>query len=77
MREISEEERSTEVQANIERGNHKSAEESPEVVHKLLAKDVKHGFSIPIKASAVTKIRGVMVQPCAEPSRNQKFQSSE
>jgi len=32
IREISEEERSSEVQANIERGNHKSAEASPEVV---------------------------------------------
>jgi len=64
MREISEEERSSEVQTNIERGNHKSAEKSPEVVQKLLAKDVKHGFSLPINASAVKKIRGVMVQPC-------------
>ena len=59
MREISEEERPSEVQANIERVNHKSTEESPEVFQKLLAKDVKHGFSLPINASAVKKIRGV------------------
>ena len=47
MRELSEEERSNEVQANnIERGNHKSAaEDSPEVVQKLLANDVNDGFS--------------------------------
>ena len=30
----------------------------------LLAKDVKHSFSLPINVSAVKKMRGVMVQPC-------------
>jgi len=63
-RELNEEERSNEVQANMERGNYKFAEESPEVVQKLLAKDVRHRFSFPINVSAVKNIRGVMVQPC-------------
>ena len=46
------------------RGNHISATESAEDVTKLLEKDVKHDFPLPVEVSAVTKLKGAMVQPC-------------
>jgi hypothetical protein len=42
-REITEKEREQEVLAMLVRGNHKSAKEEPEIVEKLLTKDVVHG----------------------------------
>jgi hypothetical protein len=41
-REITEQEQ--EVLAMLVRGNHKSTKEEPEIVEKLLTKDVVHGF---------------------------------
>jgi hypothetical protein len=48
----------------VMRGNHKSAWGQEETLKRLLAKDVKHGFALPIEASVVTEIPGAMVQPC-------------
>jgi hypothetical protein len=62
--EISEEERVAELEAQIQRGNHKSATEEIEVVQKLLAREVHFGFSLPFKAELVTQIKGAAVQPC-------------
>ncbi|KAI2497797.1 hypothetical protein MHU86_16683 [Fragilaria crotonensis] len=62
-RELSPNERKNEVSAMIARGNHKSAQSEPEQVGKLLAKDVLHGFSIPLPIDVVTRIPGAMVQP--------------
>jgi hypothetical protein len=47
----------------MERGNHKKAEEGSEKAPELLAKDVAHGFSIPVSPGVVDKIKGAMVQP--------------
>jgi hypothetical protein len=63
-RELSEEERTTELAANVERGNHKSANDAPTEVTRLLGKDVKHGFSFPIRPHIISKIKGAFVQPC-------------
>jgi hypothetical protein len=62
--ELSEEERTEEVRAMIKRGNHKSVQEDSEAVGKLLAKDVLHGFSLPVDPSIVPRLPGAMVQPC-------------
>lgn len=62
-RELSPMEREKEVSAMLIRGNHKSAQAEQEQVGKLLAKDVLHGFAIPLPISAVRKIPGAMVQP--------------
>ena len=62
-RELSETERGCEVRAMLARGNHKSAEDKQEQVRKLIAKDVIHGFTIPIPLGVVTSIPGAMVQP--------------
>jgi hypothetical protein len=53
----------TELSAMVERGNHKSAENEPGVVNKLLLKDVTHGFSLPIPPKTVALIPGGLVQP--------------
>jgi hypothetical protein len=52
-----------ELQAMIDRGNHKSAEQRAEHVEKALGKDVLHGFSMPILPETVLKIEGAMAQP--------------
>lgn len=50
--------------AMLERGNHKSALLDPGKTGAALAKEVSHGFSLPLPASKVTQIKGAMVQPC-------------
>jgi hypothetical protein len=62
--ELTEEERIAELDANVKRGNHKSAEASPAKVTALLAKDVRHGFSLPVLPSLAYKLVGALVQPC-------------
>ena len=62
-RTLSEEERAKEVKAMLARGNHKSAQEEQGQVGKLIAKDVLHGFTIPIPVGIVEAIPGAMVQP--------------
>jgi hypothetical protein len=57
--EITEEVRVEELEANLERGN-----QQEETLSKLLAKDVKHGFAVPLCKGAVRSIPGAMVQPC-------------
>jgi hypothetical protein len=62
-KEITEEEREKEVIAMLARGNHKSAQEEPEIVGKLLSKDVVHGFSMILPIGVVPLIPDAMVQP--------------
>jgi len=62
VKDLTEEERSQEVEAQLERGNHKSATQNLEDVQKLLEGDVRHGFVIPFLASKVRRLKGVMVQ---------------
>ena len=51
------------MESLIERGNHKSANDELARVKTLLAKDVVHGFSIPLPAELVRKLPGTAVQP--------------
>jgi hypothetical protein len=62
--ELSEDQRLAELDANVRRGNHKSAEAEPIKVAALLAKDVRHGFSLPVLPSLVYKLAKALVQPC-------------
>ena len=62
-RELSPEERVDEVAAMLSRGNHKSAQTEPQRVGELLAKDVTHGFTIPLPIAVVELIPGSLVQP--------------
>jgi hypothetical protein len=52
-----------EVKAQIERGNHKSAQANPEQVGRLLSKDVAHGFAMVVPTAMVPLIPHAMVQP--------------
>jgi hypothetical protein len=51
--------------ANLLRGNHKSAQDEPKQVAKLLKKDVEHGFSMVLPKEQVPLIPDAMVQPLA------------
>ena len=62
-KEIKEEERLKELQGMVGRDNHKLAGEMPKKLAKLLAKDVAHGFSIPVSPGMLEELKEVMVQP--------------
>jgi hypothetical protein len=62
-RELTEEERLAELEAQFERGNHKSAVQNMEEVRALLSGDVRRGFVLPIKASAIFNVKGLHLQP--------------
>ena len=64
LTEVTDDERKEELQAQLDRGNHKSAIEESERISELLKKDVKHGFCLPLPVELVNKIKGAMVQPC-------------
>jgi hypothetical protein len=62
--EILEEQRLRELEANLERGNHKSATSKMTTTEKEIAKDVRHGFAFPFPVGMVRKLKGALVQPC-------------
>jgi len=63
-RELTEEERIGELEAQMERGNHKSATQNYEEIAAMLAGDVKRGFILTIRARDLRKLRRSLVQPC-------------
>ena len=63
QREISREEQRATTATMISRGNHKSAQIETTEVTWLLAKDVLHGFSIPLPISSILSIPNAGVQP--------------
>ena len=62
-RELSEAERRRELEAQLERGNHRSAIDNEEEIQQLLEGDVKYGFVLPFSASEINNIKGVQLQP--------------
>jgi hypothetical protein len=62
-RELTEAKRVAEVEAQLERGNHKSATKNEEEVQSLLAGDVKHSFVLPIQVGVLRSIKGLHLQP--------------
>jgi hypothetical protein len=63
-RELLEEERKAELSLQLKRGNHKSTKENTDIAVRLLSKDVKHSFSLPVRADIVPSLKGAMVEPC-------------
>ena len=63
VRELTEPQRKIEVEAQVSRGNHKSANNRLDQVTRLLQKDVSHGFCIPFSPRCVPQVKGGMVQP--------------
>ena len=39
-------------------GNHKGALSKPDILKKLISKDVKYGYSLPIPLKSVMQIKG-------------------
>lgn len=62
--ELSEVEQMNELIAQLQQGNNQSAALESERIDKLLTKDVRHGFCLPLPADVVTKIKGSMIRPC-------------
>lgn len=58
---LTEAEREEEVEAILARGNHKSATTEADQVSLLLAKDVTHGFSVPIPVDTIRLLTGAAV----------------
>jgi hypothetical protein len=58
---ISNDERQKDIQDALAFGNHKGATAKPEILKKLIAKDVKYGYSLPIPLDHVTSIPGLVM----------------
>jgi hypothetical protein len=62
-RELTEQERKSELKAQFDRGNHKSALQNIEEVRALLTGDVRRGFILPIRADAIFNVKRLHLQP--------------
>jgi hypothetical protein len=67
--ELDEGQRILEMEANITRGDHKSASGHQDHLVRLLDRDVKYGFAMPIPKLSVHKLKGAMVQPAGVTSQ--------
>ena len=63
LEDISEEDRESDLNEALTFGNHKGASSKPEVLSKLVNKDIKYGYSLPIPLSSVAKIKGLEMAP--------------
>jgi hypothetical protein len=61
--EISEEERVNNLNDALTFGNHKGTSAKPELLLKLISKDVKYGYSVPIPLDSVKLIPGLEMAP--------------
>jgi len=62
-RVLTEQERETELKAQLERGNHRSAVQNIDEIRALLGGDVRRGFVLPFRADAILKVKGLHLQP--------------
>jgi hypothetical protein len=60
---LSKEERQKEFKDALAFGNHKGASQKPELLKKLIGKDVKYGYSLPIPLASVRSISGICMAP--------------
>ena len=61
--ELSEDERKQDIDDALTFGNHKGASQKPELLKKLIGKDVKYGYSLPIPLDSVRLIPGICMAP--------------
>jgi hypothetical protein len=61
--DLSEEERQKDLEDALAFGNHKGALQKPELLKKLIGKDVKYGYSLPISLASVRSIPGICMAP--------------
>jgi hypothetical protein len=53
LAKLSEEEQRKDIEDALAFGNHKGASQKPELLKKLVGKDVKYGYSLPIPLSSI------------------------
>ena len=63
LEEISKEDRASNLQETLIFGNHKGVSSKPDLLKKLISKDVKYGYSLPIPLESVTQIKGIEMAP--------------
>ena len=60
---VDEQIRKSNLKAAIKRGNHASANLHPDEIHKLMMKDVGHGFVLPLSLEGINNLRGAELAP--------------
>jgi hypothetical protein len=70
LAELSERERRDNIEDALTFGNHKGAAQKPELLKKLVGKDVKYGYSLPIPLSSVRSIPGLCMAPMNTMAQN-------
>ena len=63
LEEVSEASRTSDLQDALTFGNHKGASKKTDLLLKLIDKDVKYGYSVPIPLESVTRIPGLEMAP--------------
>jgi hypothetical protein len=63
LTDLDEGQRIHEMEANLKRGNHKSASDHQDHLVRLLDRDVNYGFASPIPKNSVHRLKGAMVPP--------------
>jgi hypothetical protein len=63
LEEISKEDQASDLQEALIFGNHKGASSKPDLLKKLISKDVKCGYSLPIPLESVMQIKWLEMAP--------------
>ena len=63
LEELSEEDRLSDLQEALERGNHKGATSQPKKLIELVVKDVEYGYALTLPLDRVKNIPGVCLAP--------------
>jgi len=63
LTEISEDDRAKDLQEALTFSNHKGAASKPALLKKLISKDVKYGYSLPLPLDSITKVKGLVMAP--------------
>jgi len=63
LEDLSKESRISNLYDALTFGNHKGASSKPDILKKLVSKDVKYGYSVPIPLTSVKKIPGLEMAP--------------
>ena len=63
LEELDSDAKKSDLEEALRFGNHKGAENNPELLQKLIAKDVKHGYALPIPLSEIHRLPGALMAP--------------
>ena len=63
MEELSTEDKLEDLKEDLEFGNHKRANNNPELLKKLVEKDITHGYSLVLPLDKISRIPGALMAP--------------